>query len=194
MNQSPQQLADQLLKSIIDTQTLKEVSAGLEELSQNKHLKTHLNAVVSDSSLTSDQQKTQLSYIIRGIESTVVYSFFQSLIDEGELWVFQSGKIDYLDRFVQTFQQATHQAELVSLITAVPLEEDDLSKISHDLSQAFGKHIILSTAVKASLIGGAQIKIENMVYDFSLSFKFQQFERQWLRTLTSQNRSLDDTF
>jgi ATP synthase F1 delta subunit len=176
-------LVDRLLSQIFETETLKAVSMGLEDFARNKHLKTHAQSIVDDSTLNPSQKKRQLNYLLSNVENSIIQNFFSDEIGAGKLWIFDTAKIDYLDEFVQAFQQSTESIGILLLTTAVELSPTQIRTISRDLTQEFGRKIILNLQINQSIIGGIQVKIENYVFDFSIRTKFQQFQREWLASL-----------
>lgn len=176
-------LAEKLLAKIYTTATLKIVSDTLEDLSQNRTFKTHANSIVNDPTLTDAQKGTQLSYVLRTIEFPLLYDFFAREIAEGQIWIFNTDKIDYLDRFVQTFQLSTEQTEIVYLTTAIKLTGANLKQIADDLSESFAAKVILNHEVNPAILGGIQMRVQNLVFDYSLKSKFSQFQTQWLGSL-----------
>ena len=177
-----------LLENMYTTRSLKEVSETLEELAEKASFRNHARAIVTDTNLKKEQKLTQLQYLIRGVEAPFLVDFFQKYITEDNIWLFSNDKLDYFDQFVQTFQMATEEMGVVTMTTAVPLNEDDLKLIAEDLSKSFGYKILIDHAVNPSLVGGTQLQIENLVYDFSLKTKFQQFEKQWLSSVAKTSK------
>ncbi len=178
-----QALADKLLSQIFTTAILNEVSITLENIAQDRHLKTHAAKIVTDGSLNLSQKKRQLNYLMSGIENSIVSSFFSDVIGANDLWLFDSEKIDYLDEFIQQFQRTTQTASVLHLTTAVNLTSNQFRMISQDLTQEFGYKVVINHQRNPSLLGGIQVKIDNYVFDFSLRTKFQQFQREWLASL-----------
>jgi F0F1-type ATP synthase delta subunit len=183
-------LVNQLLTNLQTTATVKQVSDALEELSQNKTFKRHANLIVSDHTLTDKQKQSQLLYLVQTIDVSALHDFLADTLVQGSTWLFSSDKVDYFDKFVQNFQLATESLQIVYLVTAIDLNKEILTKIAVDLSQSFGYKVIIDHEVNPAILGGAQVRIENMVYDHSLRRKFQQFQRQWLATFDQTEKKL----
>lgn len=188
MQKGTDKLSFKLIDRAYTTKSLKLIADTLESLAQNKAFKNHATSIVTDPSLTAGQKKTQLMYLIQTIEVPLLYDFFSDEIGEQQFWIFNSGKIDYFDKFVQAFQEAIETIAIVNVITAVPLTLPDLAQSAQFFSQMLGKKAVINHEVNSSLLGGAIVKIENFVFDYSLRFKFKTFEAQWLSSLdkTSQ--------
>ena len=180
---STEELVTELQSRLFTTSALKEVSSILEEISQNKTFKLHVNAIMSDNTLTDPQKRRQLSYVLKIIEDPILQEFFDDLLAHNEFWLFTSGKIDYFDKFVQSFQMATEEIELIYLVSAIELDPGFLRNIAEDLSRSFGYKVLIKHEVNPAIIGGIQLRVENLVFDLSIRTKFQQFQRAWLASL-----------
>ena len=176
-------LVQKLIDSIHSSHDLKLVSDTLEELADKKTFREHSSAIVTDPNLTLPQKRQQLLYLIRSLDIPVLYQFFSTELTTDKLWLFARDKIDYFDRFVRAFQMSTEQIDIVNLVTAVPLGETDIKAIALDLGKAFASKVLVNHEVDPDIIGGAQIRVENLIFDFSLRTKFSQFEHQWLASV-----------
>lgn len=188
MMKTPEELIDKLTEKIFTTTALKDISDTLEELSLDKRFKLHANAIASDDTLTDGQKKRQLSYLLKVIDNPTLYDFFSDEVLDKNSWLFTAERIDYFDKFVQQFQMATEEMGVIFLVTAIQLEPTDLKQISQDLSKAFGYKAIIKPEVNPELIGGAQVRVENMIFDYSLRTKFTQFRKTWLNSLTKTEK------
>lgn len=183
MEKATRKLSLQLLNGIYTTAILKQVSDALEDISQNTTFKQHASSIVTDENLTDNQKRTQLLYLIRGIEIPHLYEFFSDTLNKDQYWLFHSDKIDYFDKFVQDFQKSTEELKIVHLVSSISLVTSDLKGIAKSLKDNLGFKVLINHEVNRSIIGGVQVKIENYVFDYSLRHKFQQFQRQWLKSL-----------
>ena len=185
-----QQLAQELIDKVFTSSTLKRISDTLEDLSRNKGFKTHANDIINDDSLTDSQKKNQLLYIIKSVEIPTLYEFFSDQLGNFSFWMFSSGQIDYFDKFVQEFQLATEEIRIIKLATAVELSPEDLRAIAKNLQKSFGYKVVISHEVNPSIIGGIQIQIENLVFDYSVRSKFRHFSREWLKSVSKTQDSI----
>ncbi len=180
MRSGVEELAQHLLSNIFTTTDLKMVSVALEQLSQNQSFKHHAHEIATDTRLTDSVKKTQLLHLFKDINIPILYTFFSDMFSKHEFWMFSSKQFDYFDEFVQTFQLATEKVTVVNLVTPVDLLPPDLTKISQDLAQSLGTHVVLHLQVNPGILGGIQVRIGNLVFDYSLRSKFHQFQRQWI--------------
>lgn len=174
-----QNLADRLH----DTYSMRKISDTLEEMVEDKSFRLHAQSIITDPNLTASQKKTQLLYLIRSLDVKELYDFFTDSLTDDNLWLFDSKETDHLDSFVQQFQIATDKMKLVELTTAIPLNPSHLETIAKDLEKAFAAKVLIHHEVNPMIIGGANIHIDNMVYDLSLRTKFRHFEHQWLSSI-----------
>lgn len=183
MREGINRLAQKLLGRIYTTETLKLISATLEDMAQNKSFKLHAHAIASDKTLSTAQKRTQLLYLIRSVEEPLLYDFFSDELNDEKLWLFVNDEIDYFDKFVQEFQLSTKDIAVLSLTTARDLEAKKIKAMVTDLSKVFGKKVMIKHEVNPAILGGAQVKFGNMIYDMSLRSKFQQFQHEWLTSI-----------
>ena len=184
------QLAKELIEKIYTTDTLKRISVALEKLSQNKGFKDHTNDIINDDSLTDSQKKNQLLYIIKSVDIPTLYEFFSDQLADYSFWIFSSGQIDYFDKFVQAFQKSTKDVGVIYLTTAVEISTQDLKAISNNLGKSFGYKVAINHDVNTGILGGAQIRIENLIFDYSLRSKFRHFQREWLKSISDTEKSI----
>ncbi|NMB56909.1 F0F1 ATP synthase subunit delta [Candidatus Beckwithbacteria bacterium] len=182
-NTGVDKLAKDLIEQIYTTLELKQISIALESLAQNKNFKNHASELVDDEGLTNQVKKQELLALISQLEIEKLTDFFAKILDNECFWVFSAKQFDYFDNFVQAFQIKTEDIKLIHLVTAIDLQEKDLQKISLDLSETFKKHVIIHLQINPKIIGGIQIRIDNLVFDYSLKAKLGQFQRQWISKL-----------
>lgn len=183
-----EELAMKLLDNVYVSKSLKEVSMILEELSIDKAFKKQAKTIACDERLSKNLKKTQMMYLFKNIDNPLVYDFFSDMFSAGNYMLFNSRQFDYFDEFVKKFQMKTEELLIVNLITAIEIKDKDLAEIAIDLGQDLETKIVIHPQVNASLMGGAQIRIGNMVFDFSLRSKFHQFQRQWLASMKKTSR------
>ena len=183
-----EEMAIQLLTDIHVSKQLKEVSMILEQLSIDKNFKKQALIIASDERLSNTLKKTQMLYLFKDIDNSLVYDFFSDMFSSQNYKLFNSRQFDYFDEFVKKFQMKTEELLIVNLITAIELKQKDLIEIAIDLSDNLEQKVIIHPQTNASLMGGAQIRIGNMVFDFSLRSKFHQFQRQWLASMEKTSK------
>ena len=187
---SSEDLVSSLFDLVYTTKGLRAISDTLEELSHNKAFKMHTSAIVDDTTLTESQKKRQLSYVLKVVDDPVLLDFFDQLLASKQFWLFKTGKIDYFDTFVQQFQMATEDIGLVYMVTSIELTPPELKEMAVDLSKSFGYKVLIKHEVNPTILGGAQLRVENLVFDFSLKTKFTQFQQAWITSLSSTEKKV----
>ena len=100
------------------------------------------------------------------------YGRFLSLLAEGR-------RLQQLPEISGLFEQLRAEAEHVvkaTVTSAAALSADELEKIKLALRRRFGRDVEVSTAVDASLIGGAVIDAGDVVIDGSLRGKLSRLQ------------------
>jgi ATP synthase F1 delta subunit len=185
---SIEQLAEQLVSRIHTTSVLHHLSAVLESYAGDQSLKTHLNRIATDAFLSDHQKRNQLMEIIQAADNRVLNDFMADMVSRREYWLFSSGKFDYFDQFVRAVQYQVEKVISVQLITAVELKPNDVIKLANQFSQILENKAVLTVKVDHSILGGVQMRIENMVYDYSLQTRFRKFRSQWIRSFTKATK------
>jgi len=157
-------------------------------MAEERTFRMHASSIVSDPNLSAEQKKTQMMYLIRSLNVEELYDFFSDKLSADNLWLFEMGKINHFNNFVQQFQMETEKMKIVDLTTAVPLDPVDVEAIAADLAKAFASKVLINHEVNPAIIGGAQVHIDNLVYDLSLRSKFQQFEREWVSSINQTGK------
>jgi F-type H+-transporting ATPase subunit delta len=72
---------------------------------------------------------------------------------------------------------AEHKGEVgAELVSAVPLQEQQIATLAQQLSRAVGKQVMLSTRVDPGLLGGLVVRVGSRMLDASLRTKLRQLE------------------
>ena len=72
---------------------------------------------------------------------------------------------------------AEHKGEIgAELVSAVPLQEEQVATLEKQLSTAVGKQVMLSSRVDPSLLGGLIVRVGSRMLDASLRTKLRQLE------------------
>jgi F0F1-type ATP synthase delta subunit len=185
-NTSPsgvENLARQLLEQVYTTAQLKQISVTLETMTQTKSFKSRAREIAGDEVLTESIKRSQLMELIDELNNQMLSTFFREILKDNNFWLFASKQFDYFDEFVQSFQMLTESLTILHLVTAIELKEPSLIAIAKDLSQSFKTKMVIHLQIKPTIMGGAQIRLGNLVFDYSLKSKFSQFERHWISKL-----------
>lgn len=121
--------------------------------------------------------------LFQDIPIPTLQSFFTEVFSEGEFWLFSSKQFDYFDEFVREFQLSTEKVQIVQLVVAIEMYPREQMVIASELSKSLERQVILDLKINPAIVGGAQIRIGNLVFDYTLRSKFNQFERQWINRM-----------
>lgn len=177
------QLAESLMAHVQTTQELSQISAVLEQMSANKQFKQSATEIACDDKLPDAQKKTQLMLLFRRVKQPLLYEFFKQLFTEYQFWLFESESFDYFDDFVKIFQLHVEKVAVIYLVSAIDLKPQDLLDISAEFSDLLGKHAVINLQVNPEIIGGLQVRVDNLIFDYSLKGKLQQFRTKWVASL-----------
>lgn len=176
-----EKLSIELINNLYTASDLKRASLVLEALAQSPAFKKKALAIVNSQDLTPNLKKQQLINLLKDINMPLVVDFFKKVIDREDFWVFDSKQFDYFDQFVQYFQLKTEDVLIVNLVTQVEVKYEDQQRMSDDLTESLKKKVLLHVQVNPKILGGAQVRVGNLVFDYSLRSKFRQFQREWLK-------------
>lgn len=186
-----EQLAQQLIEQIFTATQLKQASMYLENLSQSQSFKNHTSNIAGDDALTEAIKAQQIIAFFDKDTMPIVYKFFNDFLKSGGHWLFASKQFDYFDQFVQHFQLLTEKISLINLVTSIEIKQKDIEKMAKELSKSIGRHTVLHIQVNPKILGGAQVRAGNLIFDYSLKAKFGQFKRQWVSKLTKNARLVE---
>jgi len=178
-----EKLAEKLLSQVWSTVELKKISLALEGLSHSSVFKSEARAIVANPKLSDEHKATRLLQLFQEVEIPTLQSFFTEIFSEGEFWLFSSKQFDYFDEFVREFQLSTEKVLVVQLVIAIEMFPREQMVIASELSKSLERQVILEPKINPGIIGGAQIRIGNLVFDYTLRSKFNQFERQWINRM-----------
>jgi F-type H+-transporting ATPase subunit delta len=138
----------------------KDLEKMAELLKQNKELRIILASVAYPVATRKEIAKTIGKYL--GLSKSTV-----DLIDI----LIERDRIDHFPEITKSFEtlrDVVAKRVRATLVTARALPPDLISEIKKQLESKTGREVILSMEQDPSLIGGAQTRIGNIIYDGSL--------------------------
>jgi F0F1-type ATP synthase delta subunit len=69
------------------------------------------------------------------------------------------------------------------LTTAVELEDEDLRQLCHDLTFRLGRKVLIDIKIDKGVLGGAVIKKDNYILDYSLATKLAKLSEEWKKSV-----------
>ena len=112
-----------------------------------------------------------MSRRLEGI-SPLAMNFALLLVAKKRLGIVEEIVYEY-GRLVDEHRGITH----AKVATAVPLDEKDKDSVTHRLSDALGKEILLVTQVDPSIIGGLTIRVGDKLIDGSTKSRLQALRK-----------------
>jgi F0F1-type ATP synthase delta subunit len=128
----------------------------------------------------SANRQTLIETNLTAMESPILRDYFQGLIKKKDLWLFDPG---HFKIFVQEVQELSQKAIFFNLITACEINNKDIKKLVDKLSVKAQKKVMIQLIVDKSIIGGAIIKKDNFILDYSLKTKLNNLSSQWKKSI-----------
>lgn len=147
-----------------------------EDLASLAHLLDHSPELASFTShpLILGAQRTEAMEAIFGGKAHALTLQFLRFLDD-------QGRLGNLRGICESFERLYHDhvgISRVSIVSAVPMREDQVEAIKTRLAEKLGKTIEADTRVDPSLIGGFRVQVEDRMIDQSISAKLTKFKRQ----------------
>ncbi|QJC53824.1 F0F1 ATP synthase subunit delta [Paenibacillus albicereus] len=105
--------------------------------------------------------------------SSIVLNTITLLVERGRY----SALSDVYAAYSRIADEASGESR-ATIVTALPLTAEELSKVVQQFSAITGKKIIGEQVVDPSLIGGVKVRIGDKIYDGSLSSKLDRLTKQ----------------
>ncbi len=134
------------------------------------------NRLVTEKILSADELKAMVAKILDG-GNTYLISFIMTLIERNRMD--EVGEM-FLD-FERGYKEKKNILE-AEAVTAVEMTEQQKEEVIKQLSEKYGKTVVLKTSVDPSIIGGMVLYVGNKMLDASIKAKFEGLKKQ-LKTL-----------
>lgn len=138
------------------------------------------NSIVRSSGNELEKRKYLVESNLDVIESKVLLDYFKGLLSKGDLWIFEPS---HFKMFCQEMESASKKTIYFNLTTAIELKDEDLRGLSQRLSKKMEKKVLVHLAVDKSIIGGAIIRKDNYILDYSLKTKLSSLAVQWKKSI-----------
>ncbi|QUH24957.1 F0F1 ATP synthase subunit delta [Serpentinicella alkaliphila] len=123
--------------------------------------------------ITVEEKKQVLTEVIGGRVSTELFNFLNILLDKG-----REGFIFHISRHFKLLSDKVENITEAIAITAIPMNQDDLTRLEQKLSVVSKKKVKLVNEVDSSVIGGILIKIGDKVIDGSIRNRLWNIKQQ----------------
>ena len=132
--------------------------------------------LMTEKILSSEELKATVSKILEGGNRYLV-SFIMTLIDRNRMDEIMEMFLD----FERGYKENKNILE-AEAVTAIEMTEEQTEQVVKELSEKYGKTVVLKTSVDPSIIGGMVLYIGNEMIDASVKAKFEGLKKQ-LKTI-----------
>ena len=130
--------------------------------------------------IQKDAKEKAIESALRGRASDLFTDFLQVLLHRNRLWLLP----DAADAFRKILDRRGNRVP-VTITTATPLAPEELQAISARLRAAIGKEPMVTQDVKPALLGGAILRVGDVVADGSVRRKLQELRSRIVRSAES---------
>ena len=135
-----------------------------------------LRGVMKSPVIELDQKQSVLDAITtKAMVAPTTRRFLGVLLERGRLEAIG----DISQAFTQLMDDRDNRVR-AEVRSAVPMEADDLTRIQNSLERIMGKSVSLDSSVDASLLGGVQVQIGNLVLDASIRSQLDSIKERLL--------------
>jgi F-type H+-transporting ATPase subunit delta len=128
--------------------------------------------------IQKDAKQKAVEAAFRGKASDLFADFLQVLLHRGRLWLLP----DAADAFRKILDRRGNRVP-VTITTATPLSADQLQAITLRLRAAIGKEPMVTQEVKPALVGGAILRVGDVVADGSVRKKLSELRSRIVRSV-----------
>ena len=119
------------------------------------------------------------------LNSETLKEYFQSLLDNNDTWLFEPARYK---SFAEEFEQIALKTDFLEITTAIELKPEDTRLMAEQISQRMDRRVIVDTKVNTSLIGGAIIKKDNYILDYSIETKMRNLSERWKASIAKSKK------
>ncbi len=140
---------------------------------------------IADNNEDNSYRIQQIRNEISKIGSTLLQSYLYSLTDHNDLWLFEP---THFKNFMQQFEERVQKTDVFQITVAIQLKDEDVRRIASRLSQTMEKTVIIDVRTNSNLIGGAIIKKDNYILDYSLKTKLTNLSEHWKNSILKASK------
>lgn len=164
--------AHALFEAGLELNKLKNFKEDLIDITNILENEPKLNIILSHPKISKDEKKEILSSLFDGKISEEVLNFLYILIDKRR----EGYTIEISNEFQQLFNEHENIIE-VTAITAVPMKDKALDKLTKTLTKKMKKTITLKNIVDNKVIGGVLLKVDNKIIDGTIKGHLEAVEK-----------------
>lgn len=122
---------------------------------------------------------------LAGLGSDTLRQYFNGLLDSNDIWLFEPARYK---SFAEEFEQSALKTDFLEITTAIELKPEDIHQMAGRISAKMDRRVIIDIKVNASLIGGAIIKKDNYILDYSIETKLKNLSERWKSSITKNKK------
>ncbi|HEY8241497.1 MAG TPA: ATP synthase F1 subunit delta [Kiritimatiellia bacterium] len=148
------------------------IHTDLGELAKLLETSVEFKALTRPYAISVTHRKELYASALEGRVDPLILRFLQFIVEKG--------RAQHLAAMIDSFNQQFNAARnilAVRIVSAHPLEQRQVDEISVRLQARFHKEIKATAEVDPSLLGGFQVRVGDMVYDYSINHQLNQFHR-----------------
>jgi F-type H+-transporting ATPase subunit delta len=121
------------------------------------------------------EDKIQMVLKVLGDQNPLAFNLLSLLIARGSIGIVREIAAEY-EKLLNNYRGV----ETAEVLTAVPLDENDLQKLTERIGSLVGKKVVLKTEVDPALIGGIVARVDGKLLDGSTRSKLEALRRELL--------------
>ncbi len=143
---------------------LERVESELFSVAQALDGSNELRSALTDPQLPLDKKQAIIDDLLDGRASGLTVGLVQLLVSQG-----RASDLSEIARALVEEAAASREKAVAEVRSAVPLDDETVSRLAAGLSKATGKTVEVKVIVDASVIGGISARIGDTVIDGSLA-------------------------
>lgn len=164
--------AQSLFDAAIEENCLEETSKEMEMLSGIFSQTPAFLTLLSSPAVADGEKQEMLKNTLSGRVEGILYNFLRILADKGRASLFPK----IASEFVSIYR-VYHGILPVTAVTAVPMTENQVTRLEQKLSASTGKKVLLENQVDPSLIGGVLLRYDGHEIDGSVKDRLDSLRK-----------------
>lgn len=176
MSLAVKRYADALLDVCFEEGCQDEAYSDFKMLYEQMKADKEFERLVCESVLSSEEKKELFEKVLPECNAYFM-NFLKTLADRGR----ENELLDIFFEFERGYKEKNNILE-AEAVTAVKMTAEQMQKVTAELSEKYGKTVMLKTSVDPSILGGMVLYIGNEMLDASIKARFEGLKKQ-LKTI-----------
>lgn len=138
------------------------------------------NSIVKSTTDEAEARRILVRSQLDNITSGILRNYLTELLEKDELWIFDPG---HIKTFADNLNEIAAKTVFFNLTTAIQLKDEDLRALSEMMSKKMERKVVVHLTVDHNILGGAVIKKDNFILDYSLKTKMNNLASQWKKSI-----------